>query len=261
MIRFGRIFKFSVCSPTGAECKPSPTEPILSGITLRHISPKNRANPKDAYQTRVQRSVLSPYTVRLIDNAAGLILRRPIEHRGRRLLDHLERKCRWPRILPQRICAPCSRFFSVLTATAGILVDFPSRPWSHHPLSKNANWDVAHTSTTSIAYDIWGWRQETPNPELPAQAKSASTKWTTIPEGTYGQKRVERIRVIYARPATRSTSAMARSYGVDPGTLDACTVHSLILASIDSGALPFNQIPFVPIYTNRTGMLTSSARR
>ncbi len=44
--------------------------------------PQEPREPKDAYETRVQRSVLSPYTVRLIDNAAGLILRRPINIEG-----------------------------------------------------------------------------------------------------------------------------------------------------------------------------------
>ena len=44
--------------------------------------PQEPREDDDAYQTRVQRSVLSPYTVRLIENAAGLVLRRPIKVEG-----------------------------------------------------------------------------------------------------------------------------------------------------------------------------------
>ena len=44
--------------------------------------PQEPREDDDAYTTRVKRSVLSPFTLRLIENAAGLVLRRPITVNG-----------------------------------------------------------------------------------------------------------------------------------------------------------------------------------
>ena len=44
--------------------------------------PQEPREDDDAYQTRVARSVLSPYTSRLIETAAGAILRKPIHVEG-----------------------------------------------------------------------------------------------------------------------------------------------------------------------------------
>jgi hypothetical protein len=44
--------------------------------------PQEPREDDDAYATRVDRSVLSPYTSRLIETAAGAILRKPIHIKG-----------------------------------------------------------------------------------------------------------------------------------------------------------------------------------
>jgi len=66
---------------------------------------------------------------------------------------------------------------------------------------------------------------------------------------------VERIRVI--RPDSYEVfQRQADSYGYESGvtTSDVNEYTGLV----ESGPLPFNQVPFVPMYTNRLGMLTSS---
>ena len=214
--------------------------------------PQEPREPEDAYQTRVQRSVLSPYTVRLIDNAAGLILRRPIELEGD---DYWTTWSENVDGLGSSLNEYARRALvsSLTYGHSGILVDFPPDPgvttlFEERQLGRRPYFN--HIDP----YDIWGWRQETPIPNSPL-SQIRLHEWTTIPEGTYGQKRVERIRVI-TPTGYEVYQRHGESYGVDPGTPTPDGQSDIGL--VDSGALPFNQIPFVPIYTNRTGMLTSS---
>jgi hypothetical protein len=214
--------------------------------------PQEPREPQDAYETRVQRSVLSPYTVRLIDNAAGLILRRPIN------IDGDDFWLTWSENvdgLGSSLNEYARRaLVSALTyGHSGILVDFPPDPgvttlFEERQLGRRPYFN--HVDP----YQIWGWRQESPIPNSPL-TQVRLHEWTTLPEGRFGQKRVERIRVI--EPDRYEVyQRHGDSYGYEGGatTNDSTTEIGLV----ESGALPFNQIPFVPIYTNRTGMLTSS---
>ena len=210
--------------------------------------PQEPREPKDAYETRVQRSVLSPYTVRLIDNAAGLILRRPVIIEGDDfwktwsenvdgLGSSLNEYAR--RALVSALCYGHS----------GILVDFPPDPgvttlFEERQLGRRPYFN--HID----AYQIWGWRQESPIPNSPLN-QIRLHEFATVPEGKFGQTRVERMRVIYPEKY-EVYQRNGEVYG------DTSPVGTQEIGLIETGELPFNQIPFVPIYTNRTGMLTSS---
>ena len=211
--------------------------------------PREPREPEDAYNTRVQRSVLSPYTVRLIDNAAGLILRRPIE------IDGDDFWLTWSENvdgLGSSINEYARRaIISALTyGHSGILVDFPQDPgvstlFEERQLGRRPYFNHIEP------YDIWGWRQEDDLPSSPL-TQLRLHEWRTIPEGKYGQARVERIRVIYP------DSYEVHQRYTDTYSPDDTTVESPDIGIVEQGSLPFNQIPFVPIYTNRIGMLTSS---
>ena len=169
--------------------------------------PQEPREPKDAYETRVQRSVLSPYTVRLIDNAAGLILRRPINIEGDDfwltwsenvdgLGSSLNEYAR--RALVSALCYGHS----------GILVDFPPDPgvttlFEERQLGRRPYFN--HVD----AYQIWGWRQESPIPNSP----SKSNPPPRIRHRPRGQIRPN-PRGAYAghlpRENTRCTNAMAK---------------------------------------------------
>jgi hypothetical protein len=212
--------------------------------------PREPREPEDAYTTRVQRSVLSPYTVRLIDNAAGLILRRPIE------IDGDDFWLTWSENvdgLGSSINEYARRaVISALTyGHSGILVDFPQDPgvttlFEERQLGRRPYFN--HVDPHSI----WGWRQESVIPSSPL-TQIRLHEWSTIPEGRYGQRRVERIRVIQP-----DSYEVYQRYGDVVGGEGAGAVNPEEVGLVESGRLPFNQIPFVPIYTNRTGMLTSS---
>ena len=209
--------------------------------------PKEPREPDDAYKTRVQRSVLSPYTVRLIDNAAGLILRRPIKIDGDEIWtiwsenvdglgSSLNEYAR--RALVSALCYGHS----------GILVDFPPDP-GVNTLFEERQLGRRPYFNHIDAFQIWGWRQESAIPNSPL-TQIRLHEFGTIPEGRFGQSRVERIRVIEPdryEVYQRNGEVYGSSSGADNGEI----------GLVETGELPFNQIPFVPIYTNRTGMLTS----
>ena len=247
MIRFGKIFKFSVCSPTGGECKPSPTEPILSAITLQHISPRNRVsqrrlrNPRPTLRplplhrpSHRQRRWTHPATPHQIDgDDFWLTWSENVDGLGSSLNEYARRA------LVSALCYGHS----------GILVDFPPDPgvttlFEERQLGRRPYFN--HID----AYQIWGWRQESPIPNSPLNPIRLH-EFATVPEGKFGQTRVERMRVIYPEKY-EVYQRNGEVYG------DTSPVGTQDIGLIETGNLPFNQIPFVPIYTNRTGMLTSS---
>ena len=85
------------------------------------------------------------------------------------------------------------------------------------------------------APQIWGWRQESTNPSSKL-TQVRLHEWVCVPEGDFGEKREEQIRVIR------------------PGSFETWNTEG----RISTGTYSLDQIPLVPIYSNRSGMLTSS---
>ena len=212
--------------------------------------PKEPREPDDAYETRVQRSVLSPYTGRLIDNAVGLILRRPIEIEGD---DYWLEWCNNVDGLGSNLNEYARRCLvsSLTYGHAGILVDFPTDP-GVTTLLEERSLDRRPYFNHVDAYDIWGWRQESPIPNSPL-VQIRLHEYATVPEGKFGETRVERMRVIYP-----DKYEVYQRYDNTTLAGGATTGSQVEIGLVEQGELPFNQIPFVPVYTNRTGMLTSS---
>ena len=172
MIRFGRIFKFSVCSPTGAECKPSPTALTSSGITLQHISLRNRVSqrtlmrpasnaassaptPSVSSTTPLDSSCDAPSSSKA--TTSGKPGAKNVDGLGSSLNEYARRA------LVSALCYGHS----------GILVDFPPDPgvttlFEERQLGRRPYFN--HID----AYQIWGWRQESPIPNSPL-IKYAST--------------------------------------------------------------------------------------
>jgi hypothetical protein len=208
--------------------------------------PKEPREPEDAYETRVQRSVLSPYTVRLIDNAVGLILRRPIELSGDEYWQDWAKNVDGLGSNLNEYARRCL-VASMTYGHSGILVDFPPDPGVTTLLEERELGRRPYFNHID-PYDIWGWRQESPIPNSPL-SQIRLHEYTTLPEGKFGQTKVERMRVIYP-----GSYEVYQRYALEPETPGS----QVEIGLVESGELPFDQIPFVPIYTNRTGMLTSS---
>jgi hypothetical protein len=125
---------------------------IMAAVTrgtsyIRDLSetflPQEPREDDDAYQTRVDRSVLSPYTSRLIETAAGSILRKPIQIDGddywKELSENIDGLGSDLNEYARRALVS-----SLTYGHSAILVVAPET------LPKSVPWDVALTSSTSM---------------------------------------------------------------------------------------------------------------
>ena len=195
--------------------------------------PKEPREDDDAYAGRIYRSVLSPFTLRLIENAAGMVLRRPITVDGDSYWDDFSKNVDG---LGSSLNEYARRALvsSLTYGHSAILVDFPADPGILTLRDEIALGRRPYFINVD-APQIWGWRQESTNPSSKL-TQVRLHEWVCVPEGDFGEKREEQIRVIY------------------PGRYETWNTEG----RISSGTYSLDQIPLVPIYSNRTGMLTSS---
>ena len=194
--------------------------------------PKEPREDDDAYTSRIYRSVLSPFTLRLIENAAGLVLRRPISIDGDRYWRDFSKNVDG---LGSSINEYARRALvsSITYGHSAILCDFPADPGILTLRDEIALGRRPYFINID-APQIWGWRQESTLPSSKL-TQVRLHEWVCIPEGDFGEKREEQIRVIY------------------PGRYETWNTEG----RISTGTYSLDHIPLIPIYSNRMGMLTS----
>jgi len=195
--------------------------------------PQEPREDDDAYAARIRRSVLSPFTLRLIENAAGMVLRRPIGIDGDRYWKDFSRNVDG---LGSSINEYARRALvsSLTYGHSAILIDFPNDP-GILTLRDEVQRGRRPYFINIDAPQIWGWRQESTNPSSKL-TQIRLHEWVCVPEGEFGEKREEQIRVIR------------------PNRFETWNTEGLI----STGTYSLDEIPLVPIYSNRTGMLTST---
>ena len=198
--------------------------------------PQEPREDDDAYQTRIDRSVLSPYTSRLIETAAGAILRKPI---------HIEGDQYWLD-LAQNIDGIGSNIneyarralvSSLTYGHSAILVDYPAAMGARNLAEERAQGRRPYFIHVDAA-QIWGWRQASTMPGAPL-TQVRIHEYTTRPLNDFGEEQIEQMRVIY------------------PGKYDLYTLGQDVVEFSETGGYSLNEIPLVPIYSNRRGMLQS----
>ena len=250
LVTHGNEFLRQYCRRTGARPLDTdtglgfPPDTVLytgGWDSRRPIIRQEPREPVDAWYARIDLSVLSPFTVRLIDNAASLILRRAITIEGNPYWrDFSEDVDGWGSSINEfarRILRS-----SLTYGHAGLLVDFPPFVDVANLTQERA---IPGRRPYFVSYDaphILGWRQAAPYPTAPMSQVRLFER-TTLPEGMYGQTEVEQCRVI--------TPDQFMVYRRTPGGADAEAIPP------QGGANTLGAIPFVPLYTNRTGFLTS----
>jgi hypothetical protein len=218
---------------------------VMAAVTrgtnyLRDMSekylPQEPREDDDAYQTRVDRSVLSPYTSRLIETAAGAILRKPI---------HIEGDPYWLE-LSQNIDGIGSNIneyarralvSSMTYGHSAILVDYPAAMGAMNLAEERAQGRRPYFVHVD-APQIWGWRQADTMPGSPL-TQVRIHEYTTRPLNDFGEEQIEQMRVIY------------------PGRYDLYTLGEDVVEFTQTGGYSLDEIPMVPIYSNRRGMLRS----
>ena len=196
--------------------------------------PQEPREDDDAYQTRVDRSVLSPYTSRLIETAAGAILRKPI---------HVEGDPYWLDLI-QNIDGLGSNIneyarralvSSLTYGHSAILVDYPAAAGVMNLAEERALGRRPYFVHVD-APQIWGWRKESGTNRL---LQVRIHDYDVRPLNDFGEEQVEQMRVIY------------------PGRYDLYTLGQEEVEYTASGNYSLPEIPLVPIYSNRRGLLIS----
>jgi len=198
--------------------------------------PQEPREDDDAYQTRIDRSVLSPYTSRLIETAAGAILRKPIHIEGDQYWLDLAQNIDG---LGSNINEYARRALvsSLTFGHSAILIDYPAAMGATNLAEERAQGRRPYFIHVD-APQIWGWRQETTMPGSPL-VQVRIHEYTTRPLNDFGEEQIEQMRVIY------------------PGKYDLYTLGQDVVEFSESGGYSLDAIPLVPIYSNRRGMLRS----
>ena len=194
--------------------------------------PQEPREDDDAYAARIGRSVLSPFTLRLIENAAGMVLRRPVVVDGD---DYWKSFSKNVDGLGSSINEYARRALvsSLTYGHSAVLIDYPNDP-GILTLRDELERGRRPYFINIDAPQIWGWRQESTNPSSKL-TQVRLHEWVCVPDGEFGEIREEQIRVIR------------------PGRYETWNTEGII----STGTYSLEDIPLVPIYSNRTGMLTS----
>ena len=182
----------------------------------------------EAYDNRLQRSVLAPYYVRLERMLAGMLTRKPVR------LDDVSDVIREQLFDVdlqgndlQTWLFQASRI-SIRYGHVGVLVDAPASGENGRPY-----W-VSYTPR-----DILGWRAELKDGKQELTQLRLQEK-IVVPDGLYGEKQVEQVRVL------------------TPGAFE---IHQKDQQGdfkvVDEGRTSLSDIPFSVAYSNRMGVLES----
>lgn len=216
---------------------------IMAAVTrgtnyIRDLSetylPQEPREDDDAYTTRVDRSVLSPYTSRLIETAAGAILRKPI---------HVEGDPYWLELaqnidgLGSNINEYARRALvsSLTYGHSAILIDYPAEAGARNLAEERALGRRPYFVHID-APQIWGWRKEAGTNRL---LQVRIHDYDVRPLNEFGEEQIEQMRVIY------------------PGRYDLYTLGQEVVEFTETGDYSLPEIPLVPIYSNRRGLLIS----
>jgi len=194
----------------------------------RKFLPQEPRELDEAYDNRLQRSVLAPYYVRLERMLAGMLTRKPVRLEDvsdvvtEQLFD-VDLQGNDLNVWTYETARKCIRYGHV-----GVLVDAPKAGDNGRPY-----W------TQYTPRDILGWRSEVKDGRQQlTQLRLMET--ITVPDGLYGEKQVQQVRVL------------------TPGAFE---IHQKDkkgdFVLVDEGNTSLSEIPFAVAYSNRVGVLES----
>jgi len=194
----------------------------------RKFLPQEPRELDEAYDNRLQRSVLAPYYVRLERMLAGMLTRKPVRLDDvsdviREQLFDVDLQGNDLQTWLFQTSRICIRYGHV-----GVLVDAPASGENGRPY-----W-VSYTPR-----DILGWRSELKDGKQELTQLRLQEK-IVVPDGLYGEKQVEQVRVL------------------TPGAFE---IHQKDQQGdfkvVDEGRTSLSEIPFSVAYSNRMGVLES----
>ena len=211
-----------------------------------------------AYLARVNRSVFTPYTQRLIRAATGLILRKPISVEGDPY---------WTEVFNKDVdgCGSDIEEYARRLLTCALtyghchtLVDFPA-PSAARSLAEERAQNRRPYWIEVDPTNVYGWR-------LDREANYGSLiqvrigEKAVVPDGDFGEKCYDQIRVIepgryrvFRQEEQKKEIQGPFPYPASFNQSDATEEYELV----DSGDFSLNEIPLVTVYANKTDVLTS----
>jgi hypothetical protein len=213
----------------------------------------------DAYLSRVNRSVFSPYTQRLVRAATGLILRKPITVLGDPY---------WTDVFVKDVdgCGSdldeYARRLLICALTYGhsnTLVDFPA-PTGARSLAEERNQNRRPYWIEVDPANIYGWRLDREvNYGKLIQVRIAEQ--AVVPEGDFGEKVFDQIRVIEPgqykifrkKETTKDMYTQDESFA---GNFDS-PANEKDYELVESGEFSLGEIPLVTVYAGKTDTMTS----
>jgi len=213
----------------------------------------------DAYLSRVNRAVFSPYTQRLVRAATGLILRKPITVIGDPY---------WTDVFVKDVdgCGSdldeYARRLLICALTYGhsnTLVDFPA-PTGARSLAEERNQNRRPYWIEVDPANIYGWRLDREvNYGKLVQVRIAEQ--AVVPEGDFGEKVFDQIRVIEPgqykifrkKETTKDMYTQDESFA---GNFDS-PANEKDYELVESGEFSLGEIPLVTVYAGKTDTMTS----
>ena len=194
----------------------------------RKFLPQEPRELDEAYDNRLQRSVLAPYYVRLERMLAGMLTRKPVRlddvsDQIREQLFDVDLQGNDLQTWLYNTSRTCIRYGHV-----GVLVDAPASGENGRPYY-----------VTYSPRDILGWRVEIEDGKQKFTQLRLYEK-VVVPDGLYGEKQVEQVRVL------------------TPGAFEIFQKDQKgDFRVVDEGTTSLSEIPFSVAYSNRVGVLES----
>ena len=218
------------------------------------LLPQEPQELEDAWQRRVSRATLTPFTVRIAEQAAGLVLRKPIVLESKEQDGEVDPY--WEEFLEDvdgrgtSLSAFARRLLisSILYGHAGCLVDYPSREAAPSLQAERLAGLRPYFKQVDCK-QIIGWRFDDNDPLAPVNQVRIN-EYVSVPLGEFGDKTIRQIRVlepgkyrVFRRESDRD--------GQQPGGSQGWYVH-------EEGPISLDVVPLALTYSQKISDFVST---
>ena len=209
---------------------------------------------EDAWERRVSRATIAPFTVRIAEQAAGLVLRKPIVLESKQQDGEVDPY--WEELIENvdgrgtSLSAFARRLLisSLLYGHGGCLVDYPSRE-AAPSLQAERLAGMRPYFCQVDAKQIIGWRFEEGNP-LAQVDQVRINEYVSVPFGEFGDKTIRQVRVL--EPGKYRVFRRESDRDVDsPGGSQGWYVH-------EEGTISLDVVPLALTYSQKVSDFVSS---
>ncbi len=214
----------------------------------------------EAYQSRVDRAVFSPFTQRLIRAATGLVLRKPITLTGDPYWTEMFKMdvdgCKSDLDEYARRVLMCSLTYG----QSHILVDYPA-PSNALSLAEERQQNRRPYWIEIDPNNIYGWRLDRES-NYGSLIQVRIGEKAVLPDGDFGEKIYDQIRVIEPgnyrvfRKKETVDELYEEDMGIYPTDMSSPAVEK-DFKQVESGEFSLGEIPLVTIYSGKVDNMTS----